>query len=110
MRNLGILFAELEKTFTRVTSRAQTDGIQLKNFRKSAFAYCASLSNDFRSSKHNLPCKYILVNFYLEDTKLPCGEKDGWSLFILEVKIHCDLHQSYTCSNKGKKSLSSFTR
>lgn len=63
MRNLGILFAELEKTFTRATSRAQRDGIQLQNFRKSAFAYCASLGNDLCSSKENLPCKYILVNF-----------------------------------------------
>lgn len=41
MRNLGILFADLEKTFTRATSRAQADAIQLKNSRKSAFAYRA---------------------------------------------------------------------
>lgn len=41
VRNLGILFADLEKTFTRATSRAQADAIQMKNFRKSAFTYCA---------------------------------------------------------------------
>lgn len=39
MRNSGILFADLEKTFTRATSRAQADAIQMKNFRKSAFTY-----------------------------------------------------------------------
>lgn len=42
VRNLGILFADLEKTFTRATSRAQADGIQPKNFGKSAFALCQS--------------------------------------------------------------------
>lgn len=41
MRNLGILFADLEKTFTRATSRTQADAIQVKNFRKNAFAYFA---------------------------------------------------------------------
>lgn len=39
--NLGILFGDLEKTFTRATSRAQADAIQMKHFRKSAFTYCA---------------------------------------------------------------------
>lgn len=34
MRNLGILFAELEKTFTRATSRAQRDGINCKTLEK----------------------------------------------------------------------------
>lgn len=40
-RNLGILFVDLEKPFTRATSRAQADAIRLKKFRKSVFAYCA---------------------------------------------------------------------
>lgn len=41
VRNLGILFADLERPFTRATSRAQADAIQLKKFKKSVFAYCA---------------------------------------------------------------------
>lgn len=43
-RNLEILFADLEKNFIRATSRAQGDTIQLKNFRKSAFACCATVN------------------------------------------------------------------
>lgn len=39
VRNLGILFADLEKTFTRATSKPQADAILMKNFRKSAFTY-----------------------------------------------------------------------
>lgn len=40
MINLGMLFADLEKTFTRATFRVQADAIKLKNFRKCPFAYC----------------------------------------------------------------------
>lgn len=65
IRSVGILLADLEKPVTRATSRAQSDGIQLKSFKKGALAYYAIVIVVLcvLVNKQDLLCRFILVTF-----------------------------------------------